>query len=121
MPRERAAFTLRFKNERVHAGLGLVARQRGVSMSQLAEEYIERELRTSAVALEAELTEMVTRLRELRGGWSDEEIEAAAEAEATSGEPEALRVQMITREELARLRDADPYEVAAAFARPVER
>jgi hypothetical protein len=57
MSKARTKFTLRFRNPETHEILGLVADRYGVSMNQLAEDMLERELRAAALVLELDLSE----------------------------------------------------------------
>lgn len=43
-----AKFTLRFRNEKNHEILGVLAKRRGISKNQLAEEMLEREVAVAA-------------------------------------------------------------------------
>ncbi len=103
-------FTLRFRNQRNHELLGLLAERYGVSKNQLAEEMLERELQAAALVLERDLTGTLDLLRQYR---RDEHLPQAiadfAQAEASEDDP--IRTQMV---DVPRTHDA--YGVAEAFA-----
>jgi hypothetical protein len=102
----RAAFPLRFENERTRELLRLVAERQGMSMNRLAEELIERELEVLALGLEVTLSRTVELLRTYRGEGRADAWAAFAEAEAL---PEPIQAK--------RLRpDPDPLGIARAFA-----
>jgi hypothetical protein len=86
-------FTLRFRNPETHEILGLVADRYGVSMNQLAEDMLERELRAAALVLELDLSGT---LDLLRGYNRAEHLERAIEefAEAEGGERDPLRARL---------------------------
>jgi hypothetical protein len=86
-------FTLRFRNPRTHEILGLVADRYGVSMNQLAEDMLERELRAAALVLELDLSGT---LDLLRGYNRAEHLERAIEefAEAEGRERDLLRAHL---------------------------
>lgn len=81
-------FTLRFQNERTRELLGLVAEELGVSMNQLAEQMLERELGAAALLLERDLVDTVALLREYRREENlERDIQEIAEAEAYERDP----------------------------------
>lgn len=81
-------FTLRFRNPQTHEILGLVAERYGMSMNQLAEEMLERELRAAALVLELDLTGTLDLLRDYsRGEHLERAIEEFAQAEAREQDP----------------------------------
>jgi hypothetical protein len=102
-------FTLRFRNERTHDLLGLVAEQFGVSKNRLAEEMLERELEAAALLVERDLD---STLRRLHAYPRDErlagDIRAFAEGEAFGEDP--LRARMVEPGELG-----DAYGVMRSF------
>ncbi len=105
--RTKAAFPLRFENERTRELLRVVAERRNTSMNQLAEEMIERELEVLALGLESSLSRTVELLRSYRGQGRAEAWSAFADAEAL---PEPIAARRIDS-------DSDPFEVARAFER----
>jgi hypothetical protein len=87
-------FTLRFQNEQTHRLLGMVARELGVSMNQLAEQMLERELGATALLLERDLVDTVALLRAYRREENlERDIHEIAEAEAYEDDP--LRSRMV--------------------------
>lgn len=113
MSETQAKFTLRFRNRRTHALLGLIADQRGVSRNSLAEEMLERELETAALLAETDLDETIRQLRDYRrDDRLEQDIAAFAEGEASGEDP--LQARMVeSASESARLKDA--YGVMEAF------
>ena len=107
----RPAFTLRFRDEQTHRTLRLTAELLGVSMNELAEQAIARELAHLGADLEERLLRTADLLREYRAGDLEREIDEIARAEATEEDPLCCR----------RTPNEDPLGVSAAFARPVER
>lgn len=105
--RTRTAFPLRFENERTRELLRVVAERRNISMNQLAEEMIERELEVLALGLERSLSRTVELLRSYRGQGRADAWSAFANAEALPEPTAAHRVDP----------DADPFGVARAFER----
>lgn len=103
-------FTLRFRNERNHEILGLLAERYGVSKNALAEEMLERELQAAALVLEQDLTGTLAQLRTYQ---RDEHLEQAiadfAQAEASENDP--IKARMV-QSPLTH----DAYGVAEAFA-----
>lgn len=99
---EPTKFTLRFRNERTHRLLGVVANQRGVSKNHLAEEMLERELEAAALLVERDLDDTLRQLHEYpREERLEEDIQAIAEAEAYTEDP--LKARMV---ETGQLEDA---------------
>ncbi len=109
MGEDAAKFTLRFRNERTHALLGVVAEQFGTSKNRVAEEMLERELEAAALLVERDLDET---LRHLHGYRREERLESDiasfAEGEAFGEDP--LRARIV---EPAQLEDA--YGVMKSF------
>jgi hypothetical protein len=99
-------FTLRFRNDRNHEILGLLAERRGVSKNQLAEEMLERELQAEALLLEQDLTGTLDLLRAYR---REEHLEQAiaAFADAEAAGPDPVRTRHVPA--------PDDYGVADAF------
>jgi hypothetical protein len=88
-----AKFTLRFRNPKTQEMLGLVAERYGVSKNQLAEEMLERELRTAALLLELDLTGTLERLHDYaQGRHLEQDIADFAEAEAHEEDPMKARM-----------------------------
>ena len=107
----RPAFTLRFSNEKTHRMLRLTAEALGLSMNELAEAAIERELAVIGPDLEQRLVRIADLLRSYRGEGTEEDIEEFARAEVSVEDP----LQ-------SRLADAeDAYGIGAAFARRLDR
>ena len=109
--RQQPAFTLRFRNQNTRRALQLTAKTMGISMNQLAESAIERELAVIGADLEEKLTRTAELLRSLRDKDFDDDVAAFAKAEVDLADP--LRCRMLETE--------DEYGVGAAFARPLER
>lgn len=105
--RTRTAFPLRFENERTRELLRVVAERRNISMNQLAEEMIERELEVLALGLEMSLSRTVELLRAYRGKGRADAWSAFANAEAL---PEPIAAHRVDP-------DTDPFGVARAFER----
>lgn len=113
MAEDTAKFTLRFRNERTHRLLGVVADQRGVSKNYLAEEMLERELEAAALLVERDLDDTLRQLQEYRNEERlEDDIQAFAEGEAFGEDP--LRARMV--EPAERAGQTDPYGVLKAFA-----
>src|SRR4249919_3251132 len=104
----RPAFTIRFEDRSTHECLRVVARERGVSMNRLAEEFIERELRTAALGLELELSKTLEALREYRSETADADWSLFGEAEVDVDDPVETRQLDIPM-------SADPLGVADIF------
>lgn len=111
----RPVFTLRFRDEETHRTLRLTAELLGVSMNELAEQAIARELARMGADLEERLRRTADRLGRYRAGEIERDIERDiddfAQAEVTESDP--LRSRRMPAE--------DPLGVSALFARPVER
>jgi hypothetical protein len=105
------AFTLRFRDPAIHRLLRDVARARGTSMSELAEELLARELRIAAMDLERTLESALERLRSYRQQSIKPDIAGFARAEVSETDP--LRADHVTSQEPS---DAAAYRMAAAFA-----
>ena len=101
----RSAFPLRFGNERTRELLRVVAERQHLSMNQLAEEMIARELQVMALGLESSLSRTIELLRSYRGQGRAETWSEFADAEAL---PEPIAARRVRPEE-------DPFGVARAF------
>jgi len=102
----RSAFPVRFENERTRELLRAVALHQRVSMNQLAEQMIERELEVMALGIEGTLSRAIELLRSYRGLGRAEAWDEFAEAE---GLPEPVPTHRRLRE------TDDPYGVARVF------
>jgi hypothetical protein len=102
----RAAFTLRFRNPRIHNALRVTADLMGVPMSEIAEHAIERELVLLGAGLQETLERAVGLLRDLRPSH-EAAVEAFAEAEVSHPDPMKSR----------HAGDRDPFGVGDIFAR----
>ena len=102
----RSSFPVRFENERTRELLRAVALHERVSMNQLAEEMIERELEVMALGIEDTLSRTIELLRSYRGQGRAEAWDEFAEAE---GLPEPVPTHR------TRPQTDDPYEVARVF------
>jgi hypothetical protein len=86
-------FTLRFRNPRTREVLGLIADRYGISMNQLAEDMLERELQAAALVVELDLTGTLDLLRDYsRGEHLEQAIEDFAQAEAHAQDPLEARM-----------------------------
>jgi hypothetical protein len=104
-------FTLRFRNQRTHDLLGVVAEQFGVSKNRLAGEMLERELEAAALLVEHDLDDTLRKLREYPTEERlEDDIEAFAEAEAFGDDP--LRARRA--EESVAITDAGVLEAFGA-------
>jgi hypothetical protein len=83
-----AKLTIRLRDERLYGLLKLLAAQRGISMNQMVEQALARELEREADRAEGELTESLERLRSYRG---DPGTLAREFADAEAAEPDPLR------------------------------
>ncbi len=110
-----SVLTLRFHDKRTHTRLKKVAGLLGVSMNDIAETAIERELDFLAADLEDELLETVEALRNWR--YTDEEVEAdvVAFGEGEAYERDPLQATMMSQDR------ADAVGVRDIFADTVER
>lgn len=105
-----AKFTLRFKNPETHELLRLVAQSLGMSMNDVAEDFLARELRIAALGLEEQLATVLERLQTYRAADLKRDIAAFAEAEVSQEDP--LRARHVESSETP-----DPLGVVAAFRR----
>lgn len=90
--KDRPAFTLRFEDENTHEALRRVARHMGLSMNELAQGMLARELRVAVLALETDLSETLQAVRAYRGKGVKEDLESFAEAEASEEDPVETRL-----------------------------
>ncbi len=89
---ETTKLTIRLRDERVYRLLKLLASQRGVSMNQMVEQALARELEREADRAEGELTETLELLRSYRAAPA----ELAREfADAELSEPDPLRSEPV--------------------------
>lgn len=107
----RPVFTLRFRDDETHRTLRLTAELLGVSMNELAEQAIARELARMGADLEERLRRTADRLGRYRAGEIERDIDDFVHAEVTESDP--LRSRRMPVE--------DSLGVSALFARPVER
>lgn len=105
------ALTLHFKNENTFRALQETARALGISMNELAEAAIERELEVIGPELDQRLARIVDLLPSYHGQGTEEDIEAFAHSETSVEDP--LRARLAEAEDL--------HGIGAAFARRVER
>ena len=84
--------TIRLRDERLYGLLKLLAAQRGVSMNQMVEDALARELEREADRAEGELTETLERLRSYR---ADPVTQARELADAEVAEPDPLRSEPV--------------------------
>jgi hypothetical protein len=109
MGEDATKFTLRFRDERTHALLGLVADQFGMSKNRVAEEMLGRELEAAALLVEHDLNDTLRRLHSYRRGERlEDDIAAFAEGEAFGEDP--LRARMVEPTQLD-----DAYGVMRSF------
>ncbi len=105
-------FTLRFHSPRTHEMLGVVAEELGVSMNQLAEQMLERELHAAALSLEHDLAGTLALLQSYnREADVESHIQAFAEGEAHGDDPFRSRA----RDTVGLRRDV--FGIADAFSR----
>jgi hypothetical protein len=105
---ERASFTLRFDDVGTHQALRLVAGHLGLSMNQLAQDLLARELRVAVLGVEDDLSETLQRIREYRGEDIEADLDAFADAEVDEEDP--------IQTKLDRNITADRLGVSAIFA-----
>lgn len=105
-PKDRPAFTLRFRREATHRALRRAAEELGISMNELAERAIEHELAVVGHELEEKLRATVEFLQPYRAGDLDSAIEEIARAEVEEDDPLKSRA----------VEQVDAVGVGAAFA-----
>jgi hypothetical protein len=110
MSRSPQAFNLRFHDDKTHQALRLTANLLGMSMNELAERAIARELAFLGADLEQKLTRTVELLRSYRGEGIEADIEAFARGEVAVDDPLQAR----------RADAGDAYGIGALFAHPLE-
>jgi hypothetical protein len=106
--RTRPSFTLRWEDESTHQTLRMVADHLGVSMNQLAQDMIARELRVAVLAVEEDLSETLELVRAYRGEGLEDDLAAFAEAEVSEEDPIQTRLATATM--------ADSLGVSQVFA-----
>ncbi|HKI02952.1 MAG TPA: hypothetical protein VKK31_13335 [Thermoanaerobaculia bacterium] len=107
---ENAALTLHFHNHETLRHLERAAEALGVSMNELAEAAIERELAVVGASLEGKLARSLERLKSYGPADLDLDIRAFARSEVELEDPlQARRVEL-----------ADAYGIGALFGDPVE-
>jgi len=89
---ETTKLTIRLRDERLYGLLKLLAAQRGISMNQMVEQALARELEHEADRAEGELTETLERLRSYRG---DQGTLSREFAEAEVAELDPLRSEPV--------------------------
>jgi len=107
----RAALTLHFQNEETLRNLERAAEELGVSMDELAEAAIERELAAVGAGLEGRLTRALSKLRTYTPADLDRDIREFARSEVELEDP--LQAQ--------RVESPDAYGIGALFGHSVER
>jgi hypothetical protein len=106
-----SVLTLRFKRSALHGRLRRVSKMIGVSMNELAEVAIERELDLLAADLEQELMETVKTLRSWQYDEGELERDAAAFAAGEAFERDPVRSKNVV----------DPAGIGELFAGPMGR
>jgi|SRR6185369_1640601 len=106
----RTALTLHFHSEETLGNLERAAKTLGVSMDDLAEVAIERELAAVGAGLEGRLTRALERLRSYGPADLDRDIRAFAQSEVEIEDPLQAR----------RIESPDAYGIGALFGDPVE-
>jgi hypothetical protein len=106
----RAALTLHFHNDETLRNLERTAEALGVSMDDLAEVAIERELAAVGAGLEGKLARSLKRLKSYSPEDLDRDIRAFAKSEVEIEDPLQAR----------RIESSDVYGIGALFGDPVE-
>lgn len=106
----RAALTVHFHNDETLHNLERTAEALGVSMDELAEVAIERELAALGAGLEGRLTRTLDRLKSYDSADLERDIRDFAQSEVEIEDP--LRAR--------RVESPDAYGIGALFGRPVE-
>lgn len=109
----RPSLKLRFDDTENYRLLRLMAERLGVSMNQLAEDVIGRELRVLAEGMEMDLTETIVLLRQYRRREPDDQASDFARAEVEHDDPMKARHMPAV--------DGDPLGVKTAFEHALER
>jgi hypothetical protein len=106
----RAALTLHFHNAETLHNLERTAEVLGVSMADLAEVAIERELAAVGAGLEGRLTRALERIKSYSPADLDRDIREFARSEVENEDP--IRAH--------RIESPDAYGIGALFGDPVE-
>lgn len=104
----RPVLPIRFDDPAIHALLKAMADRLGVTMNQMVQEMIARELPTYGLGLEADLADTLALLRSYRGQGRQEAWLDFAAAENEQDPIKARRADVAD----------DPYGIARAFAAP---
>ncbi len=107
----RAAVTLHFRSKETLRKLERAAEALGVSMDELAEAAIERELTALGTGLEGRLTRSLERLKSYGPADLDRDIRDLAQSEVEFEDPLQARF----------VESPDAYGIGALFGHPVER
>ena len=105
-----AALTLHFHNQETLRDLERAAEALGVSMDELAEAAIERELAALGAGLEGKLARSLRRLKPFDSADFERDVKAFARSEVEVEDPLQAR----------RVESSDPYGIGALFADSVE-
>ena len=105
----RAALTLHFHNDETLRNLERAAEALGVSMDDLAEVAIERELAAVGAGLEGRLSRALERLKSYSPADLDQDIRDFAKSEVEIEDPQARRIE-----------SQDAYGIGALFGDPME-
>jgi len=106
----RAAFTLHFHSDETLRNLERAAETLGVSMDDLAEVAIERELAAVGAGLEGRLARALERLKSYSAEDLDQDIRDFAQSEVEVEDPIRAR----------RVESPDAYGIGALFGDPME-
>jgi hypothetical protein len=106
----RSALTLHFHNDETLRNLERVAEALGVSMDDLAEVAIERELAAIGAGLEDRLARALERLKTYGPSDLDRDIQAFAQSEVEIADPLQAR----------RIESPNAYGIGALFGDPME-
>jgi hypothetical protein len=104
------ALTLHFHNQETLRNLERAAEELGVTMDELAEAAIERELAAVGAGLEGKLTRSLQRLKSYDSADLDRDIRAFARSEVEVEDPLQAR----------RVESSDEYGIGALFGDSVE-
>lgn len=105
-----AALTLHFHNQETPRDLERAAEALGVSMDELAEAAIERELAALGAGLEGKLARSLRRLKPFDSADLERDVRAFARSEVEVEDPLQAR----------RVESSDPYGIGALFGDSVE-
>lgn len=92
---ERPSFKVRFDDSETYRLLKLIAQRLGVTMNDLAEDIIGRELRFIAEGMEMELADTIELLRRYRGRSPEEQAADFARAEVENDDPLRSRHRVV--------------------------